>query len=161
MLQVRALTKSFGGLLAVDGLDLDATDGKITGLIGPNGAGKSTVFNMISGNIKPDKGTIKCDGKDVTDLKPNVIARQFRIARTFQTAPLFPKLTVLQSTIIGVQMTSGTNYWRSIFSTEFFSKRETREAEEVLEFMGLMALKDMKAIDLPLQFRCIKLRSGR
>jgi ABC-type branched-subunit amino acid transport system ATPase component len=149
MLQVRGLTKFFGGLLAVDDFDLDATEEKITGLIGPNGAGKSTVFNMITGYIKPDKGTIQCDGNDVTRRKPYMIARQFGIVRTFQTAPLFSQLTVLQSVIVGVQMATRTNYWKSVFSTQFFSRTEIAKAEEALEFLELMDLKEMRTVDLP------------
>jgi ABC-type branched-subunit amino acid transport system ATPase component len=74
MLEIEGLTKNFGGLAAVNGLDMSVNSGDITGLIGPNGAGKTTVFNLITGFLRPTKGRVTFEGKDITAKKPHSIA---------------------------------------------------------------------------------------
>jgi branched-chain amino acid transport system ATP-binding protein len=93
LLVVRGLSKHFMGLRAVDGVDLDVTTGKVHAVIGPNGAGKSTLFNLVSGRIRPDSGTVVFDGTDVTGAAPNRLAH-IGMGRGFQTTAVFPKLTV-------------------------------------------------------------------
>src|SRR5258708_35455333 len=88
MLEVLALTKRFGGLLAVSGASLTVAQGEIVGLIGPNGAGKTTLFAMISGFVPPDSGTVRFDGEDVTGTPPPAICR-LAVPRTVQIVPPF------------------------------------------------------------------------
>jgi branched-chain amino acid transport system ATP-binding protein len=96
LLEVSGLTKRFGGLLAVAGLDLSMADGEMLGLIGPNGAGKTTVFNLLSGFLSPDGGEIRFAGRNVVGLKPHEICR-LGMARTFQIVRPFPQLSVLDN----------------------------------------------------------------
>src|SRR4029077_5407247 len=96
LLEVEDLHREFGGVLAVDGVSFSGPAGNIGGGIGPNGAGKSTVIGMIGGAIVPTSGSIRLDGKEVSGLPPNEIARRGLI-RTFQLSAEFPRLTVLQN----------------------------------------------------------------
>ena len=96
LLEVSGLRKRFGGLLAVDGLDLSMSEGEMLGLIGPNGAGKTTVFNLLSGFLTPDAGEIRFGGRNLVGLKPHAICR-LGMARTFQIVRPFPQLSVLDN----------------------------------------------------------------
>ncbi|NHN42800.1 ABC transporter ATP-binding protein [Halorubellus sp. JP-L1] len=99
ILKVQGLTKKFSGMVAVDDLDLEVERGEITGLIGPNGAGKTTTFNLISGMLEPDAGTIEFNGHDLTDEPPYEIPR-YGLARTFQSANIFAEMTVLENLMV-------------------------------------------------------------
>jgi len=103
LLQVGEITKSFGGLLVVDGASLTVEPGHITGLIGPNGAGKTTLFNLISGFEPPDGGTVVFDGKDITTLPPHRRA-VLGIARTFQIVQPFAGLSVRENIAVGAYL---------------------------------------------------------
>ncbi|MEL9997446.1 MAG: ABC transporter ATP-binding protein [Sulfolobales archaeon] len=96
LLEVRNLSKRFGGLWALKNVDLDVIDGEVLGIIGPNGAGKTTLFNCISGYYKPDSGKVIFQSRDITGLPPFKIA-QLGIARTFQQTKAFNNLTVLDN----------------------------------------------------------------
>jgi branched-chain amino acid transport system ATP-binding protein len=100
LLQARGLKVHFGGIRAVDGVDLVLKKGEILGLIGPNGAGKTTLVNALSGFQKPTAGTVLMNGQDVTGLSPHRLARR-GLARTFQSVRLFPGLTVLENVELG------------------------------------------------------------
>ena len=93
MLAVEGLSKSFGGVAAIQDVSLEFAPGSLTAIIGPNGAGKTTFFNLISGAIRPDRGRVTLSGEDIVGLAPAQIARQ-GIARSFQIASIFPSLTV-------------------------------------------------------------------
>lgn len=96
------LTKSFGGVRAVDGASVAFHDGEINALIGPNGSGKTTFFNCVTGMIKPDAGTVTYRDRDITGLAPHRIARS-GIGRSFQLCRVFPRLTVLENVLVAVQ----------------------------------------------------------
>ena len=139
-----SVTKYFGGRKAVDNVDFDVEGGEILGLIGPNGAGKTTLFNLISGSIPLDSGTITYEGTKISGLKPFAICRM-GLGRTFQTAKNFPDLTVYQNVLMG-----------AVFGKERIPEKEAEEiTEQVLEFVGLTdsANKSMKDITLAFQKR--------
>lgn len=126
-LEVKSLFRSFGGLIAIKALDLCVSEGEIVGLIGPNGSGKTTFFNVVSGVLKPDEGTITFSGTDITGLKPHKIC-QIGIARTFQLTKPFAQMTTLQNVMIGRMY--GSEPVQSI-------KQATEECKSILEFVGL------------------------
>ncbi|CAN5283853.1 ABC transporter ATP-binding protein [soil metagenome] len=101
MLRVRGLKRHFGGLRAVDGVDLDVAPGERRAVIGPNGAGKTTLFNLITGHFRPDEGTVTFDGADITGRPSYRIARA-GLGRAFQITSIFPNLTVFENVQLGV-----------------------------------------------------------
>jgi ABC-type branched-subunit amino acid transport system ATPase component len=133
-LVVRGLTKSFGGVQAVNGVNLEVVKGHVHSLIGPNGAGKTTAFNCISGFLRPDSGRVLLDGRDVTGWKPHRLVA-VGMARTFQVTKIFGELTVLENVALAVRSKSDKNLrmWRS---AESFSSVRS-EALSVLETLGL------------------------
>lgn len=100
MLSVRGLTRRFGGLTAVDAIDLDLAKGGLVSIIGPNGAGKTTLFNLVTGLDRPDAGEVRFEGHDITGLSPERLAAQ-GIARTFQLGRVFGNLSVMDNVLIG------------------------------------------------------------
>jgi branched-chain amino acid transport system ATP-binding protein len=100
LLSLRGLTRRFGGLIAVDGIDLDIATGKLVSIIGPNGAGKTTLFNLVTGLDRPDEGEVHLDGNDITGLAPERLA-DIGIARTFQLGRVFGNLSVMDNVLIG------------------------------------------------------------
>lgn len=100
VLEVQGLERRFGGLVAVTGVDLRIARGEIFGLVGPNGSGKTTLVNAITGFYPPQRGRILLAGKDITALKPHVVARQ-KVARTFQNLALFNGMSVLDNILLG------------------------------------------------------------
>lgn len=138
VLEVRALSKAFGGLQAIDSLDLTIDEGEIVSVIGPNGAGKTTLFNLISGMIEPDRGNINLDGTNIVGLTPNKIL-ELGIARTFQNVRLFADMSVRENVMVARHTRTRSGPFRAILRTPFFRKEEkdTRErAEETLGFFG-------------------------
>ncbi len=112
-LRVENLRKTFGGITAVDDTSFSVEAGSITGLIGPNGAGKSTTFNLISGALTPDSGTVYFNGEDVTGLRPDQIANRGMV-RTFQIARELPEMTVLENLMLAPKHQLGETLWRSV-----------------------------------------------
>jgi branched-chain amino acid transport system ATP-binding protein len=100
LLSLRGLTRRFGGLTAVDGIDLDLGQGELVSIIGPNGAGKTTLFNLVTGLDRPDAGDVRLDGRDITGVSPERLASQ-GIARTFQLGRIFGNLSVMDNILIG------------------------------------------------------------
>lgn len=139
MLRLQDLTKTFGGLRAVDQVSFDVSENVIVGLIGPNGAGKTTIFNLITGNDQPDQGEIIFDGRSITGLKTYDIV-SMGIARTFQTIRLFRNLSILENVLAGCHCRTKSGVLKGMFHTPS-QKREEREALELalneLEFVGL------------------------
>lgn len=135
LLEVRGLTKRFGGLVANDGIDLDIEEGQIVGLIGPNGSGKSTFFNCLSGFYPPDAGTVRYRGKDITGWPANEICA-LGIARTFQLTRVFGNMTALENVMVGA------------FLRTKVAREATRKAMATLELTGLADRSDLKATEL-------------
>jgi len=100
LLQLRGLTRRFGGLTAVDSIDLDLKSGELVSIIGPNGAGKTTLFNLVTGLDRPDAGEVRLDGQRITGFSPEKLAGQ-GIARTFQLGRVFANLSVIDNVLIG------------------------------------------------------------
>jgi branched-chain amino acid transport system ATP-binding protein len=128
LLEVRGLVRRFGGLNAVDGVDLDVNAGEILSVIGPNGAGKTTLFNAVTGLYVPDEGSIEFDGHDLVGLQPNQICT-LGIARTFQTVRLFPNMTVLENAMIGQHCRTRSG----VFGAVLRLPRTRAEERQVLE----------------------------
>ncbi|NPU85787.1 MAG: ABC transporter ATP-binding protein [Syntrophaceae bacterium] len=139
LLSLQDLTKSFGGLTAVNRVSFDVAAGSIVGLIGPNGAGKTTVFNLITGNYKPDAGRILFEGKPVNGLLTSNIVT-LGIARTFQTIRLFQSMSVLENVLAGCHCRMRAGFISSMLRTPS-QRREEREAVakalRELSFVGL------------------------
>jgi len=112
MLEVRGLTKSFGALRACDGIDFDVVEGETHAVIGPNGAGKTTFISQLAGDLRPDSGSVRLDGADITALPAPKRAR-LGLARSFQITSVFPDFTALHNVALAVQARSGrTGFWR-------------------------------------------------
>jgi branched-chain amino acid transport system ATP-binding protein len=139
LLDVRDLTKFFGGLGAVRGVDLSLPAGSLRGLIGPNGAGKTTVFNLITGLTPATKGEVVFDEEIVSGLEPHEITR-LGIARTFQNIRLFPNLTVLDNVRIAYHPHSGYSLFDSLLRTRRFAENERKLTEQALEFLSIFNL---------------------
>jgi len=123
LLEVRALARSFYGVHALNGVDLDVEAGTITGLIGPNGAGKTTLFHCVSGLIPPEAGRVRFDGHDITGEPPHRITRR-GLVRTFQIARGFPRLSVLENLMLYGAAQPGETLWRSVARPASVGRRE-------------------------------------
>jgi branched-chain amino acid transport system ATP-binding protein len=150
ILEVKNLCKDFGKLQAVHDLDFNITQGEIHSLIGPNGAGKTTVFNLITGFYQPTGGRIMLNGEEINGLEPHEIAQR-GVARSFQQTFLFMQSTVLKNLLIGFHMRCRAGALREFLHTA--SARETdreckQQALEIIEFMGLVGLKNELAGNL-------------
>jgi len=142
ILELKGLTQRFGGLIAVNDVDLSVEAGEIVGLIGPNGAGKTTVVNLITGVFKPSSGTVTFKGRRLDGLKPYQISRM-GVARTYQVVQPFPEMSVLENVMAP-----------AIFAAGASSKAEAmRAADEAIDFLGLKDLRDTLASELTLAER--------
>jgi branched-chain amino acid transport system ATP-binding protein len=151
LLDVKNLTKKFGGLKAVNRVNLSVDSGEIVGLIGPNGAGKSTIFNLITGVFKLTGGQVIFNGRDITNKKPHYIA-SLGIGRTFQLNPLFGDFTVLENISASFHLRPRSSLLQIYFNTPAYRHNEAYIAEqslEVLRFVGLEGVKDELAKNLP------------
>jgi branched-chain amino acid transport system ATP-binding protein len=139
LLELRHVTKSFGGLTAVNDVTFDVAAGEVVGLIGPNGAGKTTTFNLITGNYKVSKGTVAFEGKELAGLRTNRIVR-LGVARTFQNIRLFQQLSALENVLAGRHCRTGSGLLGSLLRPPW-QRREERatvaRALAELEFVGL------------------------
>jgi branched-chain amino acid transport system ATP-binding protein len=131
LLEVDNVSKRFGGIVALDGVSLDAEAGEIVGLIGPNGAGKTTAFNVITRLYTPDEGDVRFDGKGLLRTAPSRVVR-LGIARTFQNVELFRGMSVLDNVRVGAH-----------------ARRGEQSAEDVLLYVNLLSLRHRPASELP------------
>jgi branched-chain amino acid transport system ATP-binding protein len=154
LLELSKVTKHFGGLCAVDQIDLELSKGELLGLIGPNGAGKTTIFNLISGVLNVSSGNISFKGQNIIARKPYQINRM-GICRTFQLRTIFDDLTVLQNVMIGgyTKKRLGIGFLDSFLSTTKKRKELERSALEKIEQVGLADYKDEIAKNLPHGFQ--------
>tara|TARA_B100000029_G_scaffold187191_1_gene184551 strand:- start:922 stop:1698 length:777 start_codon:yes stop_codon:yes gene_type:complete len=142
MLKINDLNKSFGGLKAVNNVNLQVSKGSITGLIGPNGAGKTTLFNTIAGLYSPEKGDIYLEEKNITGLKPHELFKM-GVLRTFQIAHEFTSLTVLENLMMVPGNQRGEKLIYALFGDKTVKKQEEEiraKAIEVIEFLNLKHL---------------------
>ena len=147
LIEVRSLTKRFGGLTAVDEVDFDLRRGEIMGLLGPNGAGKTVCFNLISGVYRPTAGRIRFDGEAIERLAPHELAQR-GLGRTFQIVKPFGELTVLEN-VLTAQGVGRYPSLRRIWSP-WVAAAQRDKARQVLGRVGIEALADRKAGLLPL-----------
>jgi branched-chain amino acid transport system ATP-binding protein len=132
LLQLRNVTRRFGGVVALDDVSFDVAQGEIAGLIGPNGAGKTTAFNVITRLYTPDSGEIVFDGDSLLQTAPYKVVRR-GIARTFQNVELFPSMTVLENVLVGAH-----------------TRRQARaRAHELLEYVEIADLAERPAAGFP------------
>jgi branched-chain amino acid transport system permease protein len=145
VLDVKGLSKSFGGIVAASELDLELRRGTITALVGPNGAGKTTVFNLLTGFIRPDAGSIRLDGRELVGRTPNAVAG-YGMVRSWQDVRIVPRLSCRANVMLGVQRQLGESVPRLFTSPGAVRDAEvaTREAaDKWLEFVGMSAFADV------------------
>jgi len=138
LLEIRNVTRRFGGIVAIDDVSLDVEQGGIVGLIGPNGAGKTTLFNVVTRLYRPDSGTLDFDGESLLRTPPHRVVRR-GIARTFQNVELFGSMTVLDNVLVGAHTRS----------RPFGGSRMRVRALEVLDYVGLAPVAARPAAGLP------------
>lgn len=150
MLEVSQLHKSFEGIKAIDGCNIEVRQGSITGLIGPNGAGKTTLFNIMTGFYKPDEGEILFKGRRIDGLSPDRIFKR-KICRTFQIAREFSSMTVLENLMLVPGSQLGEKIWNNLFLPSSVKNQELQLKEralEVLEIVELISLRNERAGNL-------------
>jgi branched-chain amino acid transport system ATP-binding protein len=152
ILEIRGVTKQFGGLTALDGVECTVAEGELVGLVGPNGAGKSTLFNIVAGAFPPTRGQVLLRGHDVTHLASHDRARH-GIARTFQQVTLFGELTAIENVLQGLHRHVPSRFLAGVLGTPGY-RREQRElearAEHLLDALGIAAHRDEIVAEQPL-----------
>jgi neutral amino acid transport system ATP-binding protein len=141
LLRVDDVAKRFGGLAAVDGASLEVEERSITALIGPNGAGKTTLFNVVSGFVRPDRGSVLLDDARIDGRPPHAVNRR-GLVRTFQTPRALARMTVLENVLLAAPDQPGERLWRLV-ATPFGARRREREIEaQARELLRLVRLDD-------------------
>jgi len=151
ILSSKDVTKRFGGLVAVNNLDLEIQEHVIHSIIGPNGAGKTTFFNCVTGFYSPDEGDIQFNSKPITGLSPDRITH-LGISRTYQNIRLFSNMTAIENVLVGQHPRLNTSVLDAILHTPRYHKEEEEaleEANRLIRFVGLIGLGDQLARNLP------------
>ena len=151
ILLAEKMTKRFGGLVAVDELDLDVRENSIHSVIGPNGAGKTTFFNCVTGFYRPEEGEISLNGRSLVGRLPDQIVR-LGIARTYQNIRLFPNLTAIENILVGLHSHLKAGYFSIVVglpATRTEEKEASEEAKRLLKFVNLTGKGDFLAMNLP------------
>ena len=146
LLEINNLSKSFGGLKAVNDVTFEVKEGLIKAVIGPNGAGKTTLFNLISGVLDKSAGTIAFDGQPLKNKKPYEIAA-LGMARTYQNIKLFSGMTVLENVMVGRHVKSSSGFLASMFHMPWTRKEEVRIREKSMELLTLLEIEDCADLD--------------
>src|SRR5205809_648258 len=129
LLEVKNLSKSFGGIKAVRDISIGIEDHSISSIIGPNGAGKTTFFNLMTGIYKPDTGEINFAGKSLIGLRPDQV-NAAGVARTFQSIRLFSNMTVLENVMVGMHSRLDVSLWKTLLRPKSFYKQEEQVREK-------------------------------
>jgi branched-chain amino acid transport system ATP-binding protein len=145
LLQIKGLTKYFGGLPALAEVSFGAERGRVTALIGPNGAGKTTLINCLSGVIRPDAGEIIFNGANLAGLPAHVVAR-LGVSRTFQNLRIFPRLSVLDNVLCGLTVKSGESMLKALLRPPALRHQERRLKLTALEVLDTFGLADQAAL---------------
>ncbi|MDR0665865.1 MAG: ABC transporter ATP-binding protein [Campylobacteraceae bacterium] len=149
-LEIKNITKSFGGVTAVSDTSFSVETGQIFGLIGPNGAGKTTMFNIITGNYKPTSGIVKLDKEVISGLMPYQIVRK-GVARTFQNIRLFSSMSVMENVLIGFDYCAKYTFFEGMFRLPRFFKFEREiksKARDILKYLEIDAFENESAASL-------------
>jgi branched-chain amino acid transport system ATP-binding protein len=148
LLKLDQLAISFGGIVALAGVDLQVEDGEILSLIGPNGSGKTTMFNCISGVYHPDQGEVLFKMKSLLGLSPDAVAQK-GIARTFQNLRLFLHMTVLDNLLLGRHIKFRKNPFKAFLRMRSEELRHREVVEEIIDFLDLQAYRQARVSDCP------------
>jgi len=148
LLQVDRLTKQFGGLSAAADIDLTVHAGELVSIIGPNGSGKTTLFNLITGIIRPDAGSVRLDGRDIAGWPPHEIVAS-GIARTFQNIRLFNNLSVLENLLVGEHVRLEAGVLGAIFRPPGVRAEEQRAVSSALEVLAIFGNRLLPRLDHP------------
>jgi len=143
VLKIENLSKDFDGIKAIDDLSFKLQEGKVIALIGPNGAGKTTLFNIITGFLRPDKGRVLFDGKEITSLNPYRISA-LGIGRTFQNIRLFPQISVLDNVMLAAKYDKGETLWAALLQTKQMKIEDSQNREKAIEFLDLVGLAEKR-----------------
>ena len=141
LLEVKGITKVFGGLVAVEKVEFKVNEGEIVSIIGPNGAGKTTIFNMLTGVYKVNDGTIEFEGKEIQNRQPRDIVKA-GIARTFQNIRLFPTMRVIENVLVGEHIHVNYNFLDLLFKTKKYREEEKKAAENAIALLESLELGD-------------------
>ena len=151
LLEIKGVTKRFGGLKAVNDVSFSVHDGEILSVIGPNGAGKSTLFKLISSFLQTSAGEVRFRGERISDLAPHVVARK-GVVRTFQETMIFKNMTVRDNVIVAHHLRSRANllgYFLGVAAARSDEAGFGRSADEILMFLGLDDIRNEVASNLP------------
>ncbi|MFO7545343.1 MAG: ABC transporter ATP-binding protein [Trueperaceae bacterium] len=151
LLELEHVTLSFRGLTALSSVGFDLSEGEVAALIGPNGAGKTSLYNVICGFYRPQRGTVRWRGRDVTGTPPHMVAR-LGIGRSFQNIELFKNLTCLENLLLGRHLHVRANLFGAMFATRGWARDEVaqrRRAEELMDLLDLQAYRDQRVGALP------------
>lgn len=141
LLEVKGITKVFGGLVAVEKVEFKVNEGEIVSIIGPNGAGKTTIFNMLTGVYKVNDGTIEFEGKEIQNRQPRDIVKA-GIARTFQNIRLFPTMRVIENVLVGEHIHVNYNFLDLLFKMKKYREEEKKAAENAIALLESLELGD-------------------
>ena len=148
LLFIRGLAIAFGGIKALDGVDIEMDQEEILAIIGPNGSGKTTMFNCISGVYRPDQGQVMFQGKSLLRLSPDVIAQK-GIARTFQNIRLFNNMSVLDNLMLGRHIRFRKNPMHAFLRIRKEELVHRERVEEIIDFLDLQAYREARVVDCP------------
>src|ERR1700729_938953 len=140
-LSVRAVTVRFGGLTALDDVSLTALPRQVTGIIGPNGAGKTTLLNVLCGFVKPDRGQIQFDGRELTNLRPHRLAG-LGIARTLQGVGLFGGVSVIENVMVGATSKARAGFWSALLGLPRSDRDERRLRDQAMQALDRVGIAD-------------------